>query len=157
MSDTTTDPGRAAPPARPVPVPDEQSAGFWAAARRGELALARCADCGAFSHPPGVVCPHCHSADPQFAFVVVDGAGTVRSWTIVRDSFLPGFADDLPFVLVDVELDARADLRLIGRLLDGPDAPLRQGDRVTVAFEHPADDVAIPAFRLAATGDGGAP
>lgn len=156
MNDTTTDPRAAAPP-RPAPVPDERSAGYWEAARRGELALARCTDCGAFCHPPGVVCPHCHSADPQFTFVVVAGGGTVQSWTVIRDSFLPGFADDVPFVLVDVELDAQADLRLIGRLLDGPEAPLRQGDRVTIAFEHPADDVAVPAFALAGATGGTAP
>lgn len=156
MSDTTTDPRRTTPLPRPVPVPDEHSDGFWAAARRGELALARCGACGAFCHPPGVVCPHCHNADPQFAFAVVDGAGSVRSWTVVRDSFLPGFADEVPFVLVDVELDAQTDLRLIGRLLDGPGAPLRPGDRVVLAFEHPADDVAVPAFRLVTGPDGGA-
>ena len=40
----------------------------------------------------------------------------------MRQSFLPGFDDDLPFVLVDVELEEQADLRMIGRLLDGPDA-----------------------------------
>ena len=37
----------------------------------------------------------------------------------MRQSFLPGF--DVPFVLVDVELLVQADLRLIGRLVDGPD------------------------------------
>ena len=36
----------------------------------------------------------------------------------MRQSFLQGF--DVPFVLVDVELVEQADLRLIGRLLDGP-------------------------------------
>ena len=36
---------------------------------------------------------------------------------------------DLPFVLVDVELDEQAELRLIGRLLDGADAPLRSAPR----------------------------
>jgi len=137
-------------PVRPVPVPDERSAGYWEAARRGELALARCAGCGTFAHPPSTVCPHCHTADPDFTFVVVPGGGTVRSWTVIRDSFLPGFADDVPFVLVDVELDTQADLRLIGRLLDGPDAALHQGDRVAIAFEHPTADVAVPAFRLEA-------
>ena len=40
----------------------------------------------------------------------------------MRQSFLPGF--DVPFVLVDVELPAQEDLRLIGRLVDGPDAAL---------------------------------
>ena len=60
MTESTAAPRPA--PVRPVPVPDERSAGYWEAARRGELALARCAGCGAFAHPPSTVCPHCHSA-----------------------------------------------------------------------------------------------
>jgi uncharacterized protein len=50
--------------------------------------------------------------------------------------------------LVDVELDEQADLRTIGRLLDGPDAPLTVGARVVVAFEDLAPGVAVPAFAL---------
>ena len=98
--------------------------------------VARCSRCGTFSIPPDIVCPHCHSTvTPTFAFEPVSGRGSLRSWTVVRQSFLPGFDDDLPFVLVDVELDEQADLRMIGRLLDGPDAALHLGDRVVVAFE----------------------
>ena len=53
----------------------------------------------------------------------------------MRDAFLSGFADEVPYVLVDVELDAQADLRMIGRLVDGPDTPLRIGERVSVGFD----------------------
>ncbi len=53
-------------------------------------------------------------------FEPVSGRGFVRSWTVVRQSFLPGFEDDLPFVLVDVELEEQPDLRMIGRLPTGP-------------------------------------
>jgi uncharacterized OB-fold protein len=133
---------------RPVPVPDERSQQFWAAAAAHSLVLARCARCAKFSHPPGTVCPHCGSTDPAFEFIPVDGSGSVRSWTVMRQSFLPGF--DVPFVLVDVELFAQADLRLIGRLLDGPDAPLRLGASVRLAFEDLAPGVAVPAFALEA-------
>nr|WP_241835206.1 OB-fold domain-containing protein [Pseudofrankia asymbiotica] len=136
----------ATPTRRPLPVPDEQSAPFWAAAARHELVIARCARCGAFTHPPDIICPHCGSTDPGFTFQPVSGHGTVRSWTVVRQSFLPGF--DVPFVLVDVELAEQSELRLIGRLLDGPDAPLRVGAPVTVAFEDVAPEVAVPAFEL---------
>lgn len=136
--------------ARPVPVPDEQSAPFWAAAGRGELVLARCSRCRRFAHPPDPVCPSCRHTDPAFAFEPVAGGGTVRSWTVIRQSFLPGFEADLPFVLVDVELDAQPDLRFIGRLVDGPGAPLHAGDRVTVTFEQIAGGVCVPAFALAA-------
>jgi uncharacterized protein len=66
----------------------------------------------------------------------------------MRRSFLPGFDADVPFVLVDVELDEQPDLRLIGRLTDGPDAPLAVGSRVSAAFEDLSPDVAVPAFAL---------
>lgn len=134
---------------KPRPVPDEQSAGYWQAAAEHRLAIARCGHCGELVHPPGAVCPHCLSGDPRFGFVTVSGRGTVRSWTVIRDSFLPGFRDDVPFVLVDVELDEAADVRLIGRLVDGPEAALSVGDRVVVVFEDRAPGVAVPAFALA--------
>lgn len=135
--------------ARPVPVPDEASAPFWAAAAEHLLTVACCARCARFAVPPDIVCPHCHSTDPGFEFTPVSGRGTVRSWTVVRQALLPGFDDDLPFVLVDVELVEQDDLRLIGRLLDGPDADLRVGAAVTVGFEDLAPGVAVPAFELA--------
>jgi uncharacterized protein len=137
-------------PARPLPVPDEQSAPYWEAAARHVLTVARCSRCSAFTHPPGPVCPHCGSTDPDFAFTPVSGRGTVRSWTVVRQSFLPGFDQDLPFVLVDVELVEQPDLRIIGRLLDGPDASFGAGAGVEVAFEDLASGISVPAFTLAA-------
>jgi len=137
-------------PPKPVPVPDEQSAGYWEAAAAHVLALARCAHCAILAHPPGPVCPGCLSTDPQLAFVPVSGRGTVRSWTVLRDSFLPGFADDIPLVLVDVELDEQAEIRLIGRLVDGPDAPLHLGARVVTVFDDLGPGVSVPAFALEA-------
>ena len=134
---------------RPVPVPDAESQPFWDATAEHVLKVAKCARCGALALPPEMVCPHCGSTDPAFAFTPVSGRGAVRSWTVVRQSFLPGFDDDLPFVLVDVELEEQAELRLIGRLLDGVDAPLQLGDRVEAAFEDLAAGVSLPAFVLA--------
>lgn len=132
----------------PLPVPDDTSAGFWEAAGRHVLALARCSRCATLVHPPGVVCPACLSTTPDFTFTPVDGNGRVRSWTVIRDSFLPGFADAVPFVLVDVELDEQAEVRLIGRLVDGVDAPLTLGAHVTAVFDDVAPGIAVPAFAL---------
>jgi uncharacterized OB-fold protein len=133
--------------ARPVPVPDETSADYWAACAGHVLKLARCARCGQFSHPPDIICPLCHSPDPAFSFEPVTGRGRLRSWTIVRQSFLNGF--DVPFMLVDVELDDQPTVRMIGRLLDGPDAAVALGAPVTLGFEDIAPGVAVPAFSLA--------
>jgi uncharacterized protein len=131
---------------RPVPVPDDRSRDFWDAASTHTLVLARCGKCARFCHPPDALCPHCGTSDPAFSFIPVDGSGSVRSWTIIRQSFLPGF--DVPFVLVDVELAVQEDLRLIGRLVDGPLAPVRLGASVRSVFEDVAPGVAVPAFAL---------
>ncbi|CUU55094.1 hypothetical protein Ga0074812_104175 [Parafrankia irregularis] len=137
-------------PTRPLPVPDAVSAGYWEAAAGGVLTAARCGRCAAYAIPPGQVCPSCGSTDPDYGFEPVSGRGAVRSWTVVRQAFLPGFSADVPFVLVDVELAEQPELRMIGRLLDGPAAPgLRLGAQVTAAFEDVAPGVAVPAFQLA--------
>jgi uncharacterized OB-fold protein len=131
---------------RPVPVPDAQSAAFWEAAARHVLCLARCGVCGAFSHPPDVVCDHCGTTSPGFTFTPVDGRGAVRSWTVMRQSFLPGFEELIPFVLVDVELTEQPGVRLIGRLVDGEGPRLRLGAPVRTVFEHIRPEIAVPAF-----------
>ncbi len=131
---------------RPIPVPDELSAPYWDAARRHEAVLPRCSACGRFDLPPEVVCRRCASPDPDWRYEPVSGRGVVRSWTIVRKSFLPGL--EAPFVLVDVEVQEQDDLRLIGRLLDGADVDLAVGDRVETVYEDVDDDHAIPTYRL---------
>ena len=72
----------------------------------------------------------------------------MRSWVVMRQSFLPGFEDDVPFVLVDVELDEHRRLRLIGRLLDGPDAPLALGAVCASRSRTSRAEVSVPAFEL---------
>ena len=132
---------------RILPVRDEMSAPSWAAAAEHRLELPRCSQCGAFSLPPDITCPSCHTLEPNFAYQPVSGRGTVRTWTVVRHSFLKGF--DLPFMLVDVQLDDQPTVRMIGRLLDGPEAAVSMGAPVTLGFEDIAPGVAVPAFRKA--------
>jgi uncharacterized OB-fold protein len=135
-------------PGHILPVADEISAPYWEACARHVLTLPRCSDCGEFTLPPDISCPNCQSLDPRFAFVAVSGRGRIRTWTVIRHSFLSGF--DLPFLLVDVELDEQPKVRMIGRLVDGPDAAIAIGDAVTVTFDDLAPGVAVPAFTLAA-------
>ncbi|MCB2048243.1 MAG: OB-fold domain-containing protein [Novosphingobium sp.] len=127
-------------------MPDEQSAPFWKAASDHVLTVAKCSKCDQATLPPDLTCPHCHSTAPDFRFVPVEGGARIRTWAVIRRSFLSGFK--VPFVLVDAELDAYPDLRLIGQLLDGADAKLSIGAPVVVEFEDLAPGISVPAFRL---------
>ena len=139
--ETTSDP-------KPVPVPDVQSAGFWAAAASHVLAIQRCTQCGFMSHPPVEICRHCLSPDRSFQYQPVKGRATVRTWTVVRDAFLAGFAGDVPYVLAEAELDEQEDLRLVLFLVDGDESEMRIGMPVEVVFDDVAPGVSVPHFRV---------
>ncbi len=132
---------------RILPVPDETSAPYWAASAEHVLTLPRCSKCREFTLPPDITCPNCHTLEPDFTWEPVSGRGKVRTWTVVRHSFLQGF--ELPFVLVDVQLDEQPRVRMVAQLVDGPDAPLALGDAVTVTFQDLAPGVSVPAFTRA--------
>lgn len=137
---------------KPVPEPDALSAEFWTAARRHVLAIQRCVHCGRFEHPPVGVCQGCRHPMPHFRFEPVSGNGTIKSWTIMRDSFIPSFRGDIPFAIGLVELVEQKGLRLIARLMDGPDAAYRLGMAVAVVFEDLTEGVTLPQFRLSGPG-----
>jgi hypothetical protein len=130
---------------RILPVPDESSAPYWAAAAEHVLKLPCCSNCHEFTLPPDITCPNCYTLDPNFTWKPVSGRGRIRTWTVVRHSFLKGF--ELPFMLVDVQLDEQPKVRMVGQLLDGAETPVAIGDAVEVAFEQVAPGVSVPAFR----------
>ena len=136
--------------AKPLPVPDRWSEGFWFVAGRHVLALQRCESCGRIAHPPVVVCPACLSTDPAFSFVAVTGRGRLATWTIMRDAFLPGFRDDVPWVIGEAELDGTDGVRLVARMAEGPDVPFAIDAAVEVGFEDVAPGVALPVLRMVA-------
>jgi uncharacterized OB-fold protein len=74
---------------------------------------------------------------------------------VIRDAFLPGFAPYVPYVVAAVELEEQPGLRMVARLVDGPDGPLAHGAAVETRFDDVAPGVAIPVFGLT-TGNAGA-
>jgi uncharacterized OB-fold protein len=139
-------------PAKPLPLPDSVSEGFWRATAEHVLAIQRCTHCRTYAHPPGVVCRACLASVPAWRFEAVSGRGRIQTWTVFRQSFLPGFKGDVPYVIVDVELAEQAGLRILGKLVDGPNAKLSIGTEVETVFEDTHAGLAIPQFKLARGG-----
>ena len=134
---------------KPVPVPDALSAGFWDAAGRYVLAMQRCRNCGWLAYPPNIICTSCLSQEAVFDWTPVSGHGRITSWTVIHQAFLPGFAEDVPYTVVQVELREQPGLRIVGRLMGDPPTELRVGLPVSVTFEDVADGLAVPGFVVA--------
>ena len=133
-------------PTKPIPVADDFSSGFWDAAAQGRLVVQRCGSCGFLSYPPSLVCLRCRCDPPTAGWHEVSGRGHLKTWTVMRDSFLPGFDDELPFVIADIELAEQPGLRIVARLTDIELDDLELGMPLKVAFGDPVGQTRVPHF-----------
>jgi uncharacterized OB-fold protein len=99
--------------ARPGPIPDEDSAGFWEALRSHRLLLQKCANCEEVRFPPMPGCPHCGSA--AFESLTVTGSGRIYSWITAHRPVGSLTEDELPCTIVTVEIEEGC--RILGRLV----------------------------------------
>jgi len=127
---------------RTVPVPDPESAPYWAALADGRFELQHCRDCGRWTWPPRGVCSGCHGEN--LAWEQVSGTGTVHSWVVTHQVYAPEFVGLVPYTVVLVRLDEQDDILIPGRLVSdksGPDVEVHQGLRVRAVPEQVAEDV----------------
>ncbi len=95
------------------PVPDEDSAVYWAALRDRRILVQRCTQCGETRSPRMPGCPQCGSAGAED--VEVRGTGRVYSWVVIHHPLGGLGPDQLPRTIVTVELDEGC--RMLGRLV----------------------------------------
>lgn len=132
---------------RPIPVPDDMTKGFWAAARQHCLAFQRCQHCQTYAHPPTLFCKGCSELDsPSFEFEPVSGRGRIVNWTVMHDSMVKGFV--APWVNILVEFPEQPNLFYASILEDGVSSDLRIGAEVEVVFHDINDEISLPCFKL---------
>jgi uncharacterized OB-fold protein len=131
---------------KPLPVPDPDSAPFWAGCRAHRLLIQRCTACNAFRYPPGPVCPHCRARDSEW--VASAGRGKVYSWIVVTHA-VPSevYAADVPYVVALIELEE--GVRIASNIVGCPPAEVRADMRVEVVFDDAAPGVTLPRFKPA--------
>ena len=108
----------------------------------GRLLLQQCGRCGRLRHYPRPLCDACFSFDVQW--IEASGRGAVHSWTIAHHAFNPGFKDELPYVLVTVDL--AEGVRMLAPLRGVEDQHLKVGLPVRISFERATAELTLPAF-----------
>ena len=88
---------------RPLPIPTPNSEPFWKGLANHQVTLQQCNDCAAWVFYPRSHCNGCLS--PNLTWTEVTGNGTLYSYTVARRPTAPQFADDIPQLIVVVELD----------------------------------------------------
>ena len=130
---------------KPLPRVTPDNRPFWEAARRHELRLPQCQDCKRLWWPPGPVCPDCLSE--RHEWTRVSGRGTVSSWVVFHKAYFPSFANDIPYAVIQVELEEGP--RLISNLVGVPNEEVRVGMPVEVVFDDVTPEITLVRFRRA--------
>lgn len=128
---------------RPLPTFTQDHAPFWHACKSGRLELPHCTAWQQASLPAAPVCPVCFGDRVQWR--TASGLGTVSSWVVVHQPWFPSFAADIPYNVVQVELDEGP--RLTTSVVGVNNDPLQIGMRVQVEFDHVSEAIALPRFR----------
>ncbi|MEV6007530.1 OB-fold domain-containing protein [Streptomyces sp. NPDC051976] len=142
-----------------LPVTDTDGAPFWEYARRGELRVQSCDDCGRLRFPPRPCCPYCRSF--RSSWRQMSGRGRIWSYVFPHPPLLPDYAEQAPYNVIVVELAEEAGpeggrIRLVGNLvaradarLDSVDpARLRIGAAVKAAFHPVSEEITVVRWLL---------
>jgi uncharacterized OB-fold protein len=122
-----------------IPVPDRDTAPYWAALAQGRFVLQRCRDCHRWTWPARPICSGCHG--DNLAWEEPSGTGEVYSWVVTHQPYGPDLARLVPYTVALVRLDEQDDILIPGRFVS--DAVVQQGLRVRAAPECVSDEVGI--------------
>ena len=125
---------------KPLPriTPDNEP--FYQALREGRFVLPYCAECGQPHLPPGPVSPFCFALTIEWR--PASGRGRISTWTVVHKAWFPAFAGDIPYNVVQVELEEGP--RLTANVVDVSNEELEIGLPVQIVVGE-----ALPRFRVA--------
>ena len=131
---------------KPVPRGEDYNGEFYQFCRNHELRFQRCQECATWRHMPRESCQACGSFN--WTWERSSGKGQIFSWTIIHRPLHPGFAEDVPYAAVVIEL--AEGVRMVSRVLNLPLENLRLGLPVEVVFDDVTPEVTLPKFRPSA-------
>jgi hypothetical protein len=128
---------------KPIPgiTPDMKE--FFAGAQRRRLMVQKCEGCGMLRFPAYEICTKCLGNGASW--VSVSGRGTVFSFNIMHQLYHPGFASEVPYAVVVVELEEGP--KFVSNLVGIKPHDIKCGMPVEVEFEKLSDEVYLPKFR----------
>jgi uncharacterized OB-fold protein len=88
---------------KPIPAITSDMREFFDGARAGRLMVQKCDNCGTLRFPAHDLCSKCNSTASRW--VPVSGRGEVFSFNIMHQLYHPGFAKEVPYAVVVVELE----------------------------------------------------
>ena len=129
----------------PYPIPEFAAKYYWEACNRREFQMQRCTACARYRWMPGELCPYCDSAD--LVWTPLSGRGTVSTWTVVTHPVHPAAVAQVPYIVVEVEIEEQPGLRVISTLVEIDPEEITIGVPVEVEFREHSSGQKLPVFK----------
>jgi uncharacterized protein len=128
---------------KPLPPVDSATRPFWEGAKRRELLVYKCLNCGR-AYWPAIYCPACDS--PRMEWVKASGKGRIFTFTVVHQA-PPNWSADIPFNVSWIKLEEGPIL--MSRVVDCKNEDLRIGLSVQAVFEDITNEITLVNFKPA--------
>ena len=134
-------------PSRPQPTfPEYDTLPYWEGVKAGELRYQTCNECKSIVFTPTKHCTSCGSGD--LATKASKGEGTIYTYSVVRQSGIPGFRELGAYSIAYVDLDEGFRMLTAITGVENPTTDIKIGARVKVEFEKQDEgEYPIPVFR----------
>ncbi|WEX12444.1 OB-fold domain-containing protein [Chelativorans sp. AA-79] len=126
--------------AKPAPIRDVWNGPFLDACKDRRLLLQCCLETKKFFYPPAPVSPY--TGKRAWEWREASGQGSLWSFVVFHQNYFAGFADEIPYAVVMVELDEGPFL--LTNLRGATASDLTIGQRVKVVFDE--GETSLPHF-----------
>ena len=122
----------------PAPSRDGLDAPYWEGTLSEQLIIQKCNSCKTWLWGPEWICHQCLSFD--IGWEQTSSEGIIYSWERIWHPVHPAFKEEnLPFIVVLVELPQADNVRMVGNLLGDPKQEIVIGSKVKAVFEKHED------------------
>jgi len=130
---------------KPLPIINEDNVPYWEYAKKHELRMQKCTQCGYIRFPVNIVCPKCHSMEAEWTRL--SGQGKVYSYVIYQQAYHPSYKDDIPYAVAIIQLDEgpRMESNITGCQMED----IKIDMPVEVYFDDVTEDISLPKFKPA--------
>ena len=128
---------------KPLPQPTPWSQPFWEGCKRHELLVQKCQDCQKIIFYPKLFCPQCLSSNLEW--IKASGRGKIYSYMGVYSYQPTEFDDDLPYVVVIVELEE--GVRMMSNIIGCSPEKVQCDMPVEVVFDDLTEEFTLPKFK----------
>ena len=127
---------------RPRPRIATEDRPFWEGTRAHEFRVQECDDCGTVRWPPSPLCSDCWSESATW--IELSGEGTVNTWAVYHDRIHEAFADTVPYIVAEIELER--DVRYLATLVGCDPEDVYRGMPVRIIYEQVEPELTLPKF-----------